>query len=172
MTDTTAAARPVRRSRRGTAWLGLVPFFAFLLLFLLIPAVSIFINSFKNETGGFSLDSMKEAFQGQNFQAFWFSVKFSFGAALVGAVLGTVVAYAAASVTRPKWLRTVVTSFSGVAANMGGLPLAFAFITLLGARAGVLTNVLKWFGWDIYANDFDLGNPTGLHRQSMPGHPP
>jgi len=162
VTDTTAAARPVRRSRRGTAWLGLVPFFAFLLLFLLIPAVSIFINSFKNETGGFSLDSMKEAFQGQNFQAFWFSVKFSFGAALVGAVLGTVVAYAAASVTRPKWLRTVVTSFSGVAANMGGLPLAFAFITLLGARAGVLTNVLKWFGWDIYANDFDLGNPTGL----------
>ena len=45
---------------------------------------------------------------------------------------------------------------------MGGLPLAFAFITLLGARAGVFTNILKFFGIDIYDKGFDLGNTWGL----------
>jgi putative spermidine/putrescine transport system permease protein len=87
---------------------------------------------------------------------------FSAGAAIVGVILGTILAYAAASLIRPKWLRNLITSFSGVAANMGGLPLAFAFITLLGARAGVLTNILKWFGLDIYDHGFDLGNTAGL----------
>ena len=68
-------------------------------------------------------------------------------AALVGSVLGLLLAYAAATATRPRWLRSVVTSFSGVAANMGGLPLAFMFLSLLG-RQGVGTKILNWAGWD------------------------
>lgn len=148
-------------ARRSFAWLGLLPFFAFLLLFLIIPAITIFSNSLQTEDG-FSLSAMKEAFSGQNFDAFKFSVGFSAKAALVGVVFGTLLAYAAATATRPKWLRNVVSAFSGVAANMGGLPLAFAFITLLGARAGVLTNSLKYFGIDIWGDGFDLGNDVGL----------
>ena len=62
---------------------------------------------------------------------------------------------------RPKWLRSLVTSFSGVAANLGGLPLAFAFITLLG-RQGVLTKILSYFGYNLYAGDFQLGQVSGL----------
>ena len=158
----TAGAPSSARRRRDWAWVGLVPFFAFLLLFLIIPAISVFNNALKNGDGNYSLSSMKDAFTGQNFQAFKFSVVFSAGAAIVGVVFGTLLAYAAASLTRPRWLRNVITSFSGVAANMGGLPLAFAFITLLGARAGVLTNIMKWFGLDIYSHGFDLGNTAGL----------
>jgi putative spermidine/putrescine transport system permease protein len=104
---------------------------------------------------------MKEAFTGQNLDAFWFSVRFSAGSALVGVVLGTLLAYAAATATRPRWLRSLVTSFSGVAANMGGLPLAFAFLTLLG-KQGVLTKILKSAGWDIYGGTFALGEVPGL----------
>ena len=110
---------------------------------------------------------MGEAFSGQNFQAFKFSIMFSAGAAIVGVIFGTILAYAAASLIRPKWLRNLITSFCGVAANMGGLPLAFAFITLLGARAGVLTNILKWLGLDIYDHGFDLGNTAGPHRRLL-----
>ncbi len=157
----TSGAPPSAR-RFHWAWLGLLPFFAFLVLFLIIPAISIFINSLKTESSGLSLSAMGEAFSGQNLEAFKFSIWFSARAALVGVVFGTLLAYTAATATRPKWLRNVVASFSGVAANMGGLPLAFAFITLLGARAGVLTNILKWFGWDIWGGGFDLGNDSGL----------
>jgi putative spermidine/putrescine transport system permease protein len=155
-------APPSATVRRDWAWLGLVPFFAFLFLFLIVPAFSVFLQAFKTEDSGFSLSAMGEAFSGQNFQAFKFSIVFSAGAAIVGVILGTILAYAAASLIRPKWLRNLITSFSGVAANMGGLPLAFAFITLLGARAGVLTNILKWLGLDIYEHGFDLGNTAGL----------
>lgn len=98
---------------------------------------------------------------GQNFEAFRFSVTFSAGAAVVGAFFGIVLAYAVATSRRPRWLRSVATSFSGVAANMGGLPLAFAFLSLLG-RQGVLTKILDYFGWRIYDGDFTLGGVNGL----------
>jgi putative spermidine/putrescine transport system permease protein len=104
---------------------------------------------------------MKQAFQGQNLEAFKFSITFSAGAAAVGVVIGTLLAYAAATAKRPRWLRSLVTSFSGVAANLGGLPLAFAFLSLLG-RQGLLTKVIKALGWDLYAGNFGLGEVPGL----------
>ncbi len=167
MTDTITAVggrtagAPPAASRRSWAWLGLVPFLLFLVLFLLVPAISVFTGALKDKAGELSFESMKAAFTGQNLDAFWFSVRFSAGSALVGVVLGSLLAYAAATATRPKWLRNLVTSFSGVAANMGGLPLAFAFLTLLG-KQGVLTKVLKAAGWDLYAGDFGLGEVPGL----------
>ncbi|MEX0848021.1 MAG: ABC transporter permease subunit [Ilumatobacteraceae bacterium] len=148
------------RPRRNWAWLGLVPFLSFLVLFLFIPAVSVFINALRTEDG-WSLSGMQEGITGQNWEAFKFSITFSAGAALVGVVFGTLLAYAAATATRPRWLRSVVAAFSGVAANMGGLPLAFAFLSLLG-RQGVLTKILGAWGWDLYGGDFDLGNVSGL----------
>jgi len=138
-----------------------VPFFAFIFLFLLVPAISVFSEALKNKDGKFGFDSMREAFRGQNLEAFKFSVKFSAGAAAVGVVVGTLLAYAAATAKRPKWLRSLVTSFSGVAANLGGLPLAFAFLSLLG-RQGLLTKIIKALGWDLYAGDFGLGEVPGL----------
>lgn len=156
---TAPSAQP--RSRRNWAWLGLLPFLSFLVLFLFIPAVSVFINALRTEEG-WSLSAMADGISGQNWAAFRFSITFSAGAALVGVVFGTLLAYAAATATRPKWLRSLVASFSGVAANMGGLPLAFAFLSLLG-RQGVLTKILKSAGIvDLYAGDFDLGNVSGL----------
>ena len=151
-----ASARP----RRSWAWLGLLPFLSFLVLFLFVPAASVFVNALRTESG-WSLSAMKEGITGQNWEAFKFSITFSAGAALVGVVFGTLLAYAAATATRPRWLRSLVASFSGVAANMGGLPLAFAFLSLLG-RQGVLTKILQTAGWDLYGGDFDLGNVSGL----------
>ena len=148
-------------SPRSWSWLGLMPFLAFLVLFLIVPAVSVFSQALRGEDGAFGFASMGEAFSGQNLDAFWFSITFSAGAAAVGAVFGTLLAYVAVSVTRPRWLRNAVTAFSGVAANMGGLPLAFAFLSLLG-RQGLGTKLLSGLGFDLYAGDFGLGEVTGL----------
>ena len=147
---------PTSHFRRVMAkpWLGLIPFLLFLVLFLFIPAVSVFSNALRT-SDGWSLSTMGEAMTGQNLEAFRFSVTFSMGAALVGVVFGVLLAYAAATTRRPSWLRGVVTSFSGVAANLGGLPLAFAFLSLLG-RQGLLTKLLAAMGLDIYSGDFTL----------------
>lgn len=150
----------ISRSVFRRPWWGVVPFLAFLVLFLFVPAVSVFINALRTEDG-WSLEAMGEGMSGQNFEAFRFSITFSAGAAMVGAFFGIVLAYAVATTRRPRWLRSVATSFSGVAANMGGLPLAFAFLSLLG-RQGVLTKILDYFGWRIYDGDFTLGGVNGL----------
>jgi putative spermidine/putrescine transport system permease protein len=150
------------RAPRNWAWVGLLPFLAFLTLFLIIPAFSVFQESLKNEDTSFGFSSMAEAFKGQNRDAFLFSIRFSAYAALVGVVFGALLAYAAATAQRPRWLRNVVTAFSGVAANMGGVPLAFAFLALLG-RQGVLTKVItEVIGYDLYGHGFGFDTQPGL----------
>jgi putative spermidine/putrescine transport system permease protein len=149
------------RKPRSWAWLGLLPFLSFLTLFLLVPAISVFQESLKDSDGNFGFGSMAEAFRGQNRDAFMFSIRFSAAAAIVGVVLGALLAYAAASVERPRWLRNLVASFSGVAANLGGIPLAFAFLALLG-RQGVLTKVIGFLGYDLYKGGFGFDTVPGL----------
>ena len=158
----TGAAPAVRRQRSAWVdWLGVAPFFAFLALFLLVPAVSVFVQALRHEDGSYGLTAFREAFSGQNRSAFWFSIRFSALAALVGVVVGTPLAYAAASLQRPRWLRSVISSFSGVAANFGGVPLAFACLTLLG-RQGVLTKILSNVGLDLYRSGFGFDTIRGL----------
>jgi putative spermidine/putrescine transport system permease protein len=161
----TIGAAPVAsepRKRHGWAWLGLVPFFAFLALFLIVPAVSVFSEALQNDDGGFGFATMKEAITGQNYTAFKFSVLLSFWSAVVGVLFGTLLAYAIATARRPKWLRTLATAFSGVAANLGGVPLAFMFIALLG-RQGLLTKVFDGaFGFDLYGSGFVLDSTIGI----------
>jgi putative spermidine/putrescine transport system permease protein len=155
-----AASEP--RKRHGWAWLGLLPFFAFLTLFLIVPAVSVFGEALQNDDGNFGFATMKEAITGQNYTAFKFSVLLSFWSAVVGVVFGTTLAYAIATTRRPRWLRTLATAFSGVAANLGGVPLAFMFIALLG-RQGLLTKIFDGaFGVDLYGRGFALDSTIGI----------
>ena len=156
-----APVAPVARAPRNWAWVGLVPFLAFLLLFLVLPAIAVFSKAFIDEQGNFSLEAFKDAFTGQNLDAFKFSVRLSALSAAFGVVVGAFLAYAAASIRRPKWLRSLVIAFSGVAANLGGVPLAFAFIALLG-RQGLGTKILEALGYDLYGNGFQLDNTTGF----------
>ena len=62
------------------------------------------------------------------------------------------------SLQRPRWLRPTLDSWSAVASQLGGVPLAFAFIATIGAQ-GVLTRLLKGIGID--ANDYGI-SPTGF----------
>jgi putative spermidine/putrescine transport system permease protein len=141
--------------------MGLVPFLLFLSLFLFIPALSVFINGAKDFDGNTSTSSFTAAFRGENRSAFWFSVRFSALTAALGVVVGALLAYAAATATRPRWLKTATTSFSGVAANMGGVILAFMFFLTLG-RQGLLTLMIRYFGIDLYGAGFELDSITGL----------
>jgi putative spermidine/putrescine transport system permease protein len=144
-----------RRSFRLSPWLGLVPFFAFLFLFLLLPTIGIVQKAFTGEDGGFDSSTFTSIF-GDESKAFWGSIKISLVTAALGVVFGTAIAYAAATAT-PRWLRPVVSAFCGVAANMGGIVLALLFFTLLG-RQGLGTKLVReGLGYDLYASGwFDI----------------
>ncbi len=158
-----AGAAPLPSSApRNFAWVGLVPLLAFLTLFLVVPAISVFRKALTANDGSIGTGALRKAFTGQNLDAFKFSVWLSVRAALVGVVLGTLLAYAATTIRRPKWLRSLITSFSGVAANLGGIPLAFAFVALLG-RQGLFTKILSSvFHFELYGGDFRLDTTWGL----------
>ena len=155
------AASAAPEARRSWAWLGLLPFLAFLSLFLIVPAISVFSKSLFDKEGRFGFDALRNAFRGENLSAFSFSVRLSLLSAFIGVVIGGLLAYAAASLRRPKWLRSLITSFSGVAANLGGVPLAFAFIALIG-RQGVGTKVLSALGYDLYGGSFAIDDIWGF----------
>jgi len=155
------AAPPARARRHITPWVGLLPFFLFLFLFLLLPTWGVVKKAFTNlDGGGFSTTAMTDAFTDER-QAFIGSLKLSFVSAALGVVFGVLIAYAAATAVRPRWLRAMVTAFSGVAANMGGIILAFLFITMLG-RQGLATKILGELGFDLYNTSwFDLSGFWG-----------
>ena len=152
--DRATGAVPVARQRSSVVpWSGLAPFVAFLVLFLLLPTYGIVKKAF---TGDGSVSTFFQIFEDER-RAFWGSIKVSLVTAAIGVVCGTAIAYAAATATRPRWLRSVVAAFSGVAANMGGVILAFLFFTLLG-RQGLGTKLVRdGLGYDLYqTNWFDI----------------
>jgi putative spermidine/putrescine transport system permease protein len=62
----------------------------------------------------------------------------------------------------PSGVRATLLTFSGVASNFAGVPLAFAFLATLG-RLGLVTVILRdWFGINIYALGFNLLSFSGL----------
>jgi putative spermidine/putrescine transport system permease protein len=152
---TTGATPTAVKVRNAKAWLGLLPFLLFLGLFLLLPTYGVVRKAFIANDGTFTWTGLSDAISKES-AAFKTSLKVSIVTALLGVVLGTLLAYAAATATRPKWLRSLVSAFSGVAANMGGIVLAFAFFTLLG-RQGLGTKILGNAGYDLYDSGwFDL----------------
>ncbi len=78
------------------------------------------------------------------------SIELSLVTAGLGALLGVMIAYAAIRDGTPRFVRATLTTFAGVAANFGGIPLAFAFIATLGPL-GVVTNWFRSAGYDLYA---------------------
>ncbi len=158
------AAAPVSTARRriSFAWLGVVPFLLFALLFLIQPTMKIVIGSFQTNDGGFTLANIANLFQPSILAAYWISIKISVASALLGCFFGFLLAWAMVLGGLPGWLRSPILTFSGVASNFAGIPLAFAFLATFG-RLGLVTLILRdWFGVNLYGLGFNLLSFGGL----------
>jgi putative spermidine/putrescine transport system permease protein len=125
------------------AWVGLAPFFLFAIIFLFLPSVSIFLRSFQTRAGDFTFDNIIALFTVRDIvNAYKTSLQISFITALGGAVFGFLLAYAVVLGGLPRGIRTFMTTFSGVASNFAGVPLAFAFIATMG-NAGLVTRWIE-----------------------------
>lgn len=157
-------ALPARPGRRlSLNWLGAVPFFVFAAMFLVVPTTYLVIGSFRSQaTGQLTLDNYANLAKPITANAYAASIEISLVTALLGAVLGFILAYALIAGGLPGPLRSIVMTFSGVAANFAGIPLALAFIFTIG-RTGFLTVVLKSvFGIDIYGTGFTIYSKLGI----------
>ncbi len=149
-------------ARLSWSWLGVAPFFVFTLLFLILPTSSLVLGGFQDADGHFTFNNIIRLFQPSIIRAYVISFEISAASALGGALFGFFLAYAAVGGGLPAWVRSVLMTFSGVASNFAGVPLAFAFLATLG-RNGLVTLVLmNYFGFNLYSTGFNLLNFFGL----------
>jgi putative spermidine/putrescine transport system permease protein len=146
----------------GLAWLGLLPFLIFVLLFMVLPAASIFTGSFQDDKGAFTFRNIVGLLRPDILSSYLVTIKVSATTAALGGILGFLIAYGISIGGLPKPLRSFMSTFSGVASNFAGVPLAFAFIATLG-RVGLVTVILRTvFGIELYDKGFNLYSFWGL----------
>lgn len=138
-----------------------MPFFAYALLFLFLPAGQVLVGSFRSAEGGFTFSNIQALFDEPYVSSYKNSIEVSLVTAFAGGLLGFLIAYAAIRDGTPKVVRSVLTTFSGVAANFAGIPLAFAFIATLGT-IGIVTQWLAGLGFNPYDHGFFLFSKLGV----------
>ncbi|WP_430784437.1 ABC transporter permease [Actinoplanes sp. G11-F43] len=160
---TAAPQRVAGRSRlRGGALLGTVPFFAFVTIFLVVPTLTVVIGAFTGDGGrGFTWENVRALGNEYILAAFGRSITLSASSAIIGAVLGALLAYALVLGRPDGLLRRAVTAAAGVLAQFGGVTLAFAFLATIGL-SGFVTIWLQEHGLDPYANGVWLFELPGL----------
>jgi putative spermidine/putrescine transport system permease protein len=136
---------PPARSRLDWSWLGLVPFFLFCTAFLFLPVAFLVLGSLYDPEGALTLKNYADLTTGIIPGAFANSIEISVVTAIAGGIFGFLLAASVTVGRLPRVLRTALLTFSGVASNFAGIPLALAFIFTLGTL-GFLTTFLQSLG--------------------------
>jgi len=141
---------------RYLALLCLLPFAVFFVIFQVAPLAWVAINSLQSEAG-WGIDNFSKVFASKFYlQALQRSLEISFWSSVFGIVIATLGAYSLRQVDSK--LRDFVSAFANMTSNFAGVPLAFAFIILLGFN-GALTLLLKQVG---LLEDFSIYSKSGL----------
>ncbi|MDY6962153.1 ABC transporter permease [Pseudorhizobium marinum] len=135
-------ASPAPRLRLSFTWLGLMPFVIFVMLFMVLPTMHIVIGAFQTRDGAFTLQNIIDLNSGTIPSSYWISVKISVASAALGCLIGFGMAAAVVFGAVPRWIRSPLMTFSGVASNFAGVPLAFAFLATFGP-VGLVTVFLR-----------------------------
>ncbi len=149
------------RARRSPAWLGIVPFVAYVVIFLGLPLYEVISGAFTGSAGGTTFANISQTFnQPQYLQSFKESLLLSLWTSGLGAIFGTWLAYAVVVSVPDSPLRRLVATGAGVLAYFAGVPLAFALIAAYGA-GGEATNVLGHLGFNL-AHHFQVDSLAGV----------
>ena len=120
------------------------------------------IGSFLGDQGQVTLKNYQDLSAPLIVTAFRNSIEVSLVTAVGGGIFGFLLAYSVILGGLPRILRTGLMTFSGVASNFAGVPLALAFTFTL-SQAGLVTVLLKdLFGINIYQSGFTLFGRLGI----------
>jgi len=142
-------------------WIGVLPFFIFSALFLIGPALILAYRSLEGPEGVLTFENYRQLTSETVLSAYGMSIRISLTSAILGGLIGFLIAWAISIGGLPRPFRSITSTFSGVASNFAGVPLAAAYIFTLG-RVGVVTALFKVFGIDLYRSGFSLYSFAGL----------
>jgi putative spermidine/putrescine transport system permease protein len=155
-------ARPRAGRRLPLTWIGILPFAIFVGLFLFAPTLKIVIGAFQTQDGAFTFQNIVGLFTPSILSSYWISIKISFASALLGCLVGFLMAAAVVLGGLPGWIRSPLLTFSGVASNFAGVPLAFAFLATLGPLGLITVWLRSEFGINLRALGFNILSFWGL----------
>ncbi|MBQ7875405.1 MAG: ABC transporter permease [Oscillospiraceae bacterium] len=140
----------------------LLPFLIVVLLFELLPLVMLIIDSFGSDADKeilFTLENYKKIFTTLSYQT---AIKNSLMITAISTIAGIIIAFLGAQAahnSRGKF-RTVFMTVLNMTSNFAGVPLAFAYVIILG-NSGVITQIAELYGIEFIQN-FDLYSSSGL----------
>lgn len=141
-------------------YITIIPLLIFVALFIFVPLFTMISGSFQEDGGGaFTFNQYKEIFTNPYYwKAFENSILISLLSSLIGIIAAVFATYA---LTRfPKRVQERLLVITNLTSNFAGIPLAFAFIVLLG-NSGLFTLLFRQFGIDMTAS-FNLYSWSGL----------
>ena len=148
------------KNRKYIFLLALVPFLLVAFLYEIIPLIMIVINSFQPDAGGgFTLENYQTVFSKLLYRkAIFNSIKIS----LTSAIIGIIIAFIGAKAAHQHGgkLNSVFMTVLNMVSNFAGIPLAFAYMILLG-NAGFMVSVGKELGIEALAN-YNLYTTSGM----------
>lgn len=156
---------PARRSERARGaigpYIGVLPFFVYIGIFLLWPTYVVLVGAFLGTGHTLTLDNFRVITSSVYITEFKRSIEVSLATALIGAVCGSLLTWAITSRPRTGILRQVIVAASGVLAQFGGVTLTFAFLATFGFTGMFTIFLQSHFGIDIFA--------TGAWLYEIPG---
>ncbi|WP_377296257.1 ABC transporter permease [Rhizobium sp. SGZ-381] len=153
---------PARRMRLPFHWLGILPFAIFVLLFLIMPTMKIVIGAFQRPDGSFTFSNIGNLFTPSILAAYGISIRISLASAFFGCLIGFGTAAAVVLGGLPRAIRGPLMTFSGVASNFAGVPLAFAFLATLGPVGFITVFLQSELGINLRMLGFNLLSFWGL----------
>ena len=140
--------------------LALVPFLIVALLYEIVPLITVILKSFQPDAGtGFTLENYQTIFSKLLYRkAIFNSLKIS----IVSAIVGIIIAFLGARAAHQHQgkLNHVFMTVLNMVSNFAGIPLAFAYMILLG-NAGLVVNIGKELGIDFLSN-YNLYTMNGM----------
>ena len=135
----------------------LFPLLLMIIFFLIVPIFSVIEGSFRVDGEKlYSFNNYKYIFKSKFYiQGFYNSIKVSILSTIFGIIISFQLAYSISKLNEK--IRSNVILYSNMMSNFSGLPLAFAFIIIMGAN-GVVTLLLEKVG----ITNFDIYTQYGL----------
>ena len=161
-TGAPTGAGPAGRRHLRDYW-GVVPFFVFIGIFLLLPTLLVVIGAFQANDGSPTTSNIESVLTEQAFiGAFGRSIWLSVVTALAGSILGGILCWAVISGRASMRLRPLIVAASGVLAPFGGVMLAFAFLATFGFNGFVTLALRDTIGVNPQDSSSWLYGMTGL----------
>ncbi len=151
-----------KKASRYVYLLALVPFLLVVIIYELMPLLMLVVDSFGSDADKavvFTLENYKKIMETLSYQK---AIRNSLVITVVSSAIGIVIAFLgaqAANNSRGK-LRNVFLTILNMTSNFAGVPLAFAYMIILG-NSGVLRQIANIYGVEFIQN-FDLYSSSGL----------